>query len=730
MPSRESPRKKKPTKKRASSKKKAVEAPEFTARKFFFSPFILINWFTRGLPAPLRWPLRLALSAAFLGLSGGLLSAVFYYILATTYDLKQVAEMPARTEILDRHGNILKNPKGQEIGFLHGKNRHLITYDEVSPLFVNALIAREDGRFRSHGAVDFRGIVRSIYRAVTRGKGEGASTITMQLARNSFALKKKSHGIVLSLHRKALEIAIAHRIESRYSKNEILEHYMNRIFWGGSIMGVESAARTYFGKSASQVNLSEAALLAGIIRAPNGLSPFRFPKAAQLERDTVLNRMVYFGHLTEEEADAAKATPLKIPNASERLISGSYALDAIRRDLEDILEREEIKAGGLVIRTTLDMNIQEAAERSLERRLRDVEKTPGYRHQKRASWDKKGNPAYLQGAAVVIDNATGGVLAIVGGRDPAESEFNRALQARRPIGSIFKPFVYLAAVNNGFSLNEQVSDARIRPGEISGAPQNWSPANSDGKYYVSIRASQALIDSRNTSSVRIGTIAGIDEVVEVARLAGFEEKHIDRVPSSYLGSWGASVQDVASAYSIFPKGGRRFRPYYVQSIEDRAGTVLWKSGPLYYEAASPGAAWEVSDALEEVNRSGTARAVRSRFGFTKPSGGKTGTTNDYHDAWYAGYTSSLSCAVWVGLDTPDRIINGGEGARLALPIWVDIMQTADRLPGYQNGPISPVRAQKVTPNTRPQLQPQPNPPKAIPVNPTNPLDPPKAIPVR
>ena len=206
----------------------------------------------------------------------------------------------------------------------------------------------------------------------------------------------------------------------------------------------------------------------------------------------------------------------------------------------------------------------------------------------------------------------------------------------------------------------------------------------------------------------------MSEVIEVARLAGFNADAIEPYPASYLGTWGATVQDVASAYSIFPNGGRRFRPYYVQSIEDRDGNFLWKSGPLYYEAAEAPAAGDVSNALEQVNRTGTGRAIRSRYGFNKPSGGKTGTTNDYHDAWYAGYTSNLSCAVWVGLDSPKKIIRGGEGARLALPIWVDIMQTADRLPGYKNGPIGAARAQRVSPT----------PPAAIPV------DPPKAIPVQ
>ena len=699
MPPRKKSAKKKAARKRksASKGKKAAADREFCARSFFLSPFTLIFWLTRNLHGIIRWPLRFMLSIGFLGFAGFTAAAIFYYALATTFDLKGVQEMPARTEILDRNGDILKNTKGQEIGFLHGKNRHLVKYEDVSPYFRKALIAREDARFRQHGGVDLRGVARSISRAITRGKSEGASTITMQLSRNSFQLKKPGDGIFKSLHRKALEIAIAYRIESKFSKDEILQHYMNRIFWGGSIMGIESASRTYFGKSASQLDLSESALLAGIIRAPNAFSPLRDPEAAQKERDTVLGRMVHYEKISEEEAHAAKSAPLNIPNASERIIQGTYALDAIRRDLEEILERESIKDGGLIIRTTLDPNIQEAAERSVEKRLRQIEATPGYKHQKRSQFNGSGNPQYLQGATVVIDNASGGILAIVGGRDASESQFNRALQSRRPLGSIFKPFVYLAAIEKGFSINESVSDARISPGEILGAHRNWSPTNSDGKYYRSIPASRALIESRNTSSVRVGTVAGLEKVTEIAKDVGFDPRRIDPVPSSYLGSWGATVEEVASAYSIFPNGGNRFRPYYVTTIEDRDGKVLWQNGRLYHEAASSAATWDVSEILEQVNSRGTGRAIRSRFGFTKPSAGKTGTTNDYHDGWYAGYTSALTCAVWVGLDSPKKIISGGEGARLALPIWVDIMKTADRLPGYTNGQIHVPRAQQVSP---------------------------------
>ncbi|MDB4541426.1 PBP1A family penicillin-binding protein [Akkermansiaceae bacterium] len=715
MPPRKKSAKKKAARKNASKGKKSAE-PEFYARSFFLSPFTFIFWLTRNLHGIIRWPLRFFLSIGFLGFAGFTAAAIFYYALASTYDLKGVQEMPARTEILDRNGNILKNTKGQEIGFLHGENRHLVNYEDVSPYFSKALIAREDARFHKHGGVDFRSIGRTIYRAVTRGKLEGGGTITMQLARNSFTLKKPGDGKFKTLHRKALEIAIAYRIESKFSKDEIFEHYMNRIFWGGSIMGIESASRTYFGKSASQLDLSESALLAGIIRAPNAFSPLRDPEAAKYERNTVLDRMVHYKKITEKEANAAKAAPLNIPSASERIIQGTYALDAIRRDLEEILERESIKDGGLIIRTTLDPNIQEAAERSVEKRLRKIEATPGYKHQKRAQFNGKGNPQYLQAATVVIDNSSGGILAIVGGRDATESQFNRALQSRRPVGSIFKPFVFIAAIENGFSINESVSDARISPGEITGAPRNWSPTNSDGKYYRSISASRALIESRNTSSVRVGTVAGLEKVTEIAKDVGFDPRRIDPVPSSYLGSWGATVEEVASAYSIFPNGGNRFRPYYVTSIKDREGKVLWKNGRLYHEAASSAATWDVSEVLEQVNSRGTGSAIRSRFGFTKPSAGKTGTSNDYHDGWYAGYTSALTCAVWVGLDTPKKIISGGEGARLALPIWVDIMKTADRLPSYTNGQIHTPRAQRVGQQSPRALRADPEIPRAIPVN--------------
>lgn len=697
--------KKKPPSNKASKKKEPQF--DFAARYFFLSPFYLIGLLTRKFPNWLKWPARIVLSGGFLALAGGIALSSGYYLIALTYNLEEVVQMPARTEILDRNGHILKNPAGQEIGYLHGKNRQIIDYDEVPDHFVEALIAQEDKRFRIHGAVDFRSLGRVAMRAVTRGKLEGGGTISMQLARNSFHLKEKNEGIIHGIHRKILETFIAVRIESEFEKNEILEHYMNRIFWGGSIRGVEVAARTYFDKSANHLTLEESALLVGIIRAPNKFSPFRHFEKAEMQRDWVLQKMVENGAITSEEADAAQERPLEVASSRNRVREGSYALDAIRRDLDRILEKENLRDGGLIIETTLDPNIQELAETSIEKRLAQIEQRPSFIHQKRSQWNGNGDPNYLQGAAVVIDNNTGAVLAIVGGRNATESQFNRALQSKRQIGSLFKPFMFLAAFNQDVKPLDYVSDARLKPGEIASDNSSWNPDNSDGKYHSKIRVSRALVESRNTSSIRVASVAGMESIFTVARASGFKTEDIPRVPSSYLGSWGASPETVASAFTIFPNGGTRFRPYYIQSIKDRSGNILWKNGPIPYRATAAAPAWEVSRILEEVNKSGTGRAIRSAYGFRAPSGGKTGTTNGPTDGWYAGYTSALTCAVWVGMDQGEMILKQASGSSLALPIWVDIMKGSDRLPSIENGPIAPGRvllvepAEDVIPNARP-----------------------------
>ncbi len=646
----------------SSNRRKAppVKSPGLGSLLLFW-PFYLFHGLIRPLPALIRLPLRAAGDLALLGLYGLAFLALLYGFRARPYDMAKVAEMPQRTIVLDR--------RGEELGRIHGEKRDIIDLSKISTFFLQAILAREDARFYNHRGVDWIGVARAMTRNVKdRDFTQGASTLTMQLARNSFPLGAKWLSFspkLKELDRKLLEVAVAYRIESHYSKNEILQHYVNRIFWGHSIRGIEEASKTYFEKHASELSLSESALLAGIVRGPNAYSPFKDIDLSQRERDTTIDRMLETKLITQEAADAAKLEPITVRPEWRRVARDTWAMDAIRRELDErFLEVEAIQQGGLVITTTIDHLIQKKAEEALDARLRQVERSRGYPHQTRSAWrelpaETRGRPQYLQGAVVVIENATGAILAVVGGRDADESKFNRALQAKRQVGSVFKPFVYLAAFDSGLQPQTLLDDGPLRPGEIRGAG-NWRP--------------------RNTMAVRAGNYAGIDNVRQTAVDVGFETP-VPRMPTSYLGAWEATPMEVASAYSVFPNTGTRRRPYLIDEIRDRKGNVIWKNGPASYEATKSGSAWSIGKILADVTTRGTAASVKS-LGFTKPCAGKTGTTNDFKDAWFAGYTSSLTCAVWVGLDTPKRTIAGGYGSTLSLPVWVEVMKTADKL-GYK-----------------------------------------------
>lgn len=643
-----------------------------------FWPFHLFHHFIRHQHWIVRVLLRSIGDPTIAGLYLLLFLSVVYGFRAKQYDLSKIHEMPERSVILDR--------RGMELARMHGEIRDIISLDHVSADFRKAILAREDERFYSHGAFDPIGIVRAAINN-SRGKREGASTITQQLAADVFQLKQ--YGVKQSMpqliDRKFLEIAIAYRIEKYLgSKDRVLEAYLNSINWGRSIRGIQEASRIYFEKNASELDLSESAMLAGIVRGPDAFNPFHNMDAAIRERNSTLERMVAADVITRQQADEAKAQTLDIRPANRRKVRESYALDAIRRDLEIILEKENIEFGGLIITTTIDHLIQSKAEEAVEATLSKIEKASGYPHQTRVQWQaipegKKTPTAYIQGAAVVIENHTGAVLAFVGGRSADESKFNRAIQAKRQIGSVFKPFVYLAAFDKGMRPDTTISDAPIAPGEIKGAPSSWRPKNSDGTYGGTFPVSYGLIKSRNTMSVRVGNYAGLGNVTHVCEQA-FNLK-LPQTPASYLGSWEATPYQVASAYSMLANGGTRYRPFLISSIRKRSGEVVYETPPLPYQAASAGSAYQVSKILEQVTTTGTASSVK-RLGFDKPCAGKTGTTNNFKDAWFAGYTSSLTCAVWCGMDDPKRTVQGGYGSTLALPIWVDIMKTADRL-GYR-----------------------------------------------
>jgi len=636
----------------------------------FIAPWVMIKEKSKKWAPSVKWISRLTLAPALTGLMLFLCLWGFYEIRAlSVYDKELPKQMPARTTIYDRNGNVIAK--------IHGDNRSLVKLENVSNHFIHALIAREDARFYKHSGVDLRGLIRSVKVLVTGGGRQGGSTLSMQLADNSFAYKGKS------IDGKLLEMVLARKIEADYSKDEILEMYMNRIFWGGSIHGIESASMTYFEKHASELTLAESAMLAGIISAPNAFSPFRHYDKAIIKRDLTLRSMVQYEFITQAEADAAMAEEMHIRPPQRRMNKKSYVISSLRQELDIILEENNIKMGGLTVKTTLDIDMQRAAEHAVNEQLRIIERKPNYRHQTHTQYSNlsrrnRAAPNYIQGALVCLENHTGAIIAIVGGRDPQHSEFNRATDSKRQIASVFKPFVYLSAFDKGMNPNQWISDERLYSGEIKGADRNWNPRNSDGVYRPSIRISDALARSRNTASIRVGNYSGMENVIETARMAGFQQE-IHKDPSIYLGSFSATPKEVATAYTAFPNDCIVYRPHMIKEITDSNGKVVYEgSGVIWWDnTSSKAASRAVSAILQQSTRTGTGRSMRSQYGFYKEAAGKTGTTNDSRDGWFAGYTSRLTCAVWVGMDDNSTIYRGASGSTLALPIWTNFMKKAD-----------------------------------------------------
>ena len=625
------------------------------------------------------WKITLLAAVAAVGLAVFL----FYGAWAQTFDMKKVGEMPERNTVFDVDGKIYSR--------LAGANRLKVSLSEVSPLFIAAVLAREDARFYLHQGIDWRGILRALVHDVLSGSAkEGASSITQQLARNSLPLGGRT------ISRKLLEAMVALRIERQFTKQQILELYVNRIYFGNGCYGVETASQAYFGKSASQLNLPEAALLAGLIRSPNRFSPLKNPEGAAVQRNVVLDRMVALKTLSPAEADEAKKA--KITPRPKRLpfIQENYAMDAVQRDLNLLLTQDQIDNGGLSIYTTLDSAVQNAAQQALETQLTKIEHQSNFHHPLKASYrppesgEGDSSMPYLEGAVVTIDNASGGIRALVGGRDYAQSKFNRALApTNRQVGSAFKPFVYTIAFTHGLLPGAAISDGPIQPGEIEGAG-NWSPGNSDGTYVGIQPCSYGLIHSRNTMSVRVGQFGGLDAVQQVANTLSLSQ-NVPHGPAIYIGSFETNLKDLTAAYSVFPNAGMRKQAYIIERIDNQQHKPIYRAAHISAPVLDPSAAWMTSQLMEQVLTSGTAASARS-LGFRLPAAGKTGTTNDYKDAWFLGYTTTLTCGVWVGFDQPTTIIPHGYGAALALPVWTQVMnKAAEHYPAQALQPTMPIQ---------------------------------------
>lgn len=612
---------------------------------------------------------KLGVAALLLWMMVGL----FYYLWALSFDITTIGQMPQRSAIYDRSGTFYSRTAGE--------NRIIVPYDKVSPNFVNALVSREDSRFYEHHGIDPIGIARAAVRNLLFGSmKQGASTITQQLARNSFPLGGKT------FNRKFLEAAMAFRLEMELSKEKILELYMNRIYFGSGLYGVEAASQAYFGKPAADMDLSEAALLAGLIRSPNRLSPLNNLDASLRQRDVVLDQMEqhepsFITHAQNEKARAEEIIPRE--HAAINPLN-SWAIDAVLHELEAVIPLDRIDTGGLKIDTTIDAGLQRAAEKAVAGRLQQIEQRSDFRQQHHVG--KGGEPAeMLQGALIAMDNASGGITAIVGGRDFAKSKYNRALVAMRQIGSSAKPFVYEEAIRKGVITPETpISDARLTPSDLPPRFTSYDPQNSDGTFQGELPAKEGLIHSRNTMSVRVGMKAGLGDVASTMERLGLAE-HVPHYPSICLGSFESTLRNLTTAYTALATGGKKLQPHLIEQVTDSDGTVLYRATHGRIPVLNPEATRITTSILTEVMTRGTA-AKSSEMGLNKPAAGKTGTTDHFVDAWFLGYTEGLTCGVWVGFDRPKTIMHGGYGAELALPIWVDVMKSpaADH---FARGPL-------------------------------------------
>jgi len=544
----------------------------------------------------------------------------------------------------------------------HVERRIFIPLPQVPKSLRDAVIAVEDARFYSHWGVDPMGIARAVYQNFRRGRiVEGGSTITQQLAKVLFLTPDKS------LDRKFKEAFLALELERRYSKDRILEMYLNQIYFGHGALGVEAAARTYFGKSVSELGLPESALLAALPRAPSTYSPFDHPEQARRRRAHVLNRMMDVGFLTKAKAAHANAADLALIPPERRRTTGQYFAEYIQQLLEAKYGVDMVFKGGLNVYSTINPIMQLQAEQALREGLKTLEARRG------PLTAAKGQPGKMvaehpEGAILTIEPQTGYIKAMVGGYDFARSEFNRAVQARRQPGSAFKPFVYIAALEAGLTPATTMEDSPVTyPVGKNGQP--WKPDNYDRKFRGVITLEQAVEESVNVVTVKLQERIGINRTVEVARRLGIQSPLNDDLTIA-LGSSDLTLLELTSAYGILANQGVFVPPTPIRYITDDQGKLLEENIPQGKEALSPEIAYVMTHMLRGVVERGTGVAAKA---LRRPIAAKTGTTNDYSNAWFIGLTPKIVTGVWVGYDRPRSLGRDETGARAAVPIWVDYM---------------------------------------------------------
>ncbi|MBL0714667.1 MAG: PBP1A family penicillin-binding protein [Desulfosarcina sp.] len=614
-----------------------------------------------------------------------LVGVVFFFV--AVQNLPRVPEPLSR--IIETAPTEIFTASGERLMIIGG--RETVPINRVSRDFINAVVATEDHRFWKHHGVDKIRTVKALgITLFVPGKIQGASTITQQLAKNLFFTFKRSY------MRKFRELLVALQIETRFSKNDILEAYINQIPFGARSHGIEQAARAFFGQTASELSLAESALLAGMPKSPTRYNPYRHWERAKKRQKVVLMRMVATGYISRSQAETAFLAPVDLVPPRERSDTGSYFLDMIIRDLETAYGADIVHHGGLKVYTTLDPQLQLYATETLRKGLQDLDNrlplppAPG------------SAPGQVpQGALVAIDTKSGAVRAMVGGRSYIHSAYNRAIRNQRQPGSGFKPFIYYTAFEKlGLSPGTVMVDQPVTI-TIKGAA-DWKPRNFGRSFRGPMVLKMALMKSVNTIAAQLIEQVGPESVINTARRCGIESP-LQPVYSLALGTSGVSPLEMAGAFATFANGGIHHQPYWIARVEDARGRILQDHIVSGHRVLEPDRTYQVVDMMRGVLDRGSGAVVR-RLGFKLPAAGKTGTTNNYYDAWFTGFTPTLCASVWVGFDKDHALRDnqgmGVTGGRGAAPIWTAFMQRAMEGEPRRNFTVPPgIHFEEVDPQT-------------------------------
>jgi penicillin-binding protein 1A len=551
---------------------------------------------------------------------------------------------------------------GEIIGEFFYEKRAVVSLDRIPNHLIQAFVAGEDARFFQHKGLDYLAILRALLRNIFSGEiVQGGSTITQQVVKSLLLSPERS------FTRKIREAVLAYKIEKYLTKEEILFLYLNQIYLGHGAYGIAAAAENYFGKMIEELNIAESALLAGLPQAPSKSSPYHHPQQAKKRQVYILNRMVEEGFIPLSEAIKAIQTPYVIRSKEKLSVEkASHFVEYIRRYIEEKYGKEALYKNGLQVFTTIDLRFQKTAQEAMESGLKEVER--------RKKYPSADIPFTPEGALVCFDLETGYVKAMVGGRDFKKSQFNRAIQARRQTGSAFKPIVYASALDKGYTPASVVVDS---PVIFEWGNQKWKPKNFEGKFLGPTTLRNALTHSINVVTVKIAQDIGVDYIRDYAKKLGISSPLHNNL-SMALGSSSISLYELTKAYAIFANQGSLFKPIFIEKILDRDGNLLEENLPCFYPNESseeehvltPQTAFLITHLLEGVVQHGTGWRARS---LGRPVAAKTGTTDQFMDAWFIGYTPELMTGVWVGFDEERSLGENETGARAASPIWVAFM---------------------------------------------------------